>query len=694
MRGLRRHFQLLVLSVLAGLVPAVDLSAGENRWTSQGPPGGSFDLLAFDPATSATLYGTSGGLLLKSLDAGRTWRRIASPFFETGLTILRVDPRDSATLYAGTHDGVLKSRDGGETWLTANEGIPSSPSSYRSVLGLVLDPASSGIVYVSVFGKGVFRSADEGGTWLAINTGLPSVYPASLAIDPMNPHTLYVGMVIPSFVAPSQESPRTFPLMGGIYKSVDSGESWSATGLLQESIPVLEIDCNDPSVLYAGGSGIFRTDDAGPSWSTTYREEFQSTIRSLTIDSHLPGSVFASVPSTGLLRTVDGGESWQPIAEDLRTTRVGPLLVDPESPKVLYLGSERGGVFKSLDRGESWQSINDGFGGAAAGSVAADPRNPGIVYAGTDIGVFRSVDAGRNWERTGFNGGYVNLLVVDPLSSGTIYAATGGGVLAKSIDDGRTWAELDHRQPNVPYLPQVRDLVVDPDDSQILFAAADPGILRSVDGGRTWTSIDPFGGPPYHNVAKLAIDPRNGSVLYAGTWGGGVIKSVDGGRTWTATALSRGSTSVLELDPQNPDTLYAIQSGDLDYFGGYYKTMNGGRTWSRIEPTVPAPTLKVDPSNSAVLYAGTYGEGVLRSTDSGSTWSRYGAVVRQFARSLSVAGDGSAIYVATDVGVYDYRVRATRSIPFRPASVTSSHMAMKRISERVPKKPQPRVGAQ
>jgi photosystem II stability/assembly factor-like uncharacterized protein len=646
--------------MLAGIAATADALGGVGRWTSQGPPGGAVTPLAFDPVVPSTVYSVGEGQLLKSLDSGRTWRRISTPFF--GIGLLKIHSSDPQTLYAGTYDGLFKSTDGGENWFEINNGIQTRPWSYRTVSGLALDPKTANVLYASIYGSGVFRSSDGGATWTPTNLGLPSLYPGSLVIDPGTTRTIYVGMIAPTIVSLSGGS-IPVPMAGGVYKTTDSGSTWRACGLPGESIRALALDIRDPRVLYAGASAVYKTTDAGASWSTVYSGHYSSTVRSLTVDPHSPDTVYASLYSEGLLRTTDGGRSWEPIAQSLLATLVERLLVDPALPEVLYLGTDRGGVFKSVDRGMTWESINDGVAGARTGSVAVHPREPNVVYAGTLVGVFRSDDRGRTWQPTGFRDLNATLVVFDSRNPSTLYAATLHGILAKSTDEGRTWSRLEHRPPGLWYSPQVRSLVVDPDDSEILFAAADPGIRKSVDGGRTWTTIDPFGGPPYYGVVKLAVDPRD-STVYAGTGGVGVIKTIDGGRTWTATGLDRGSVTSLELDPGNPDVLYAI------YSGGRSRTNDAGRSWVLLDPLPSGTTMwKVDPSDSSVLYAGTQWEGVFRSADSGATWQLFGGPFRESVRDLAVSADGGAIYAATDRGLYDLQIRSARPVPFRPDSV-------------------------
>jgi len=201
-----------------------------------------------------------------------------------------------------------------------------------------------------------------------------------------------------------------------------------------------------------------------------------------------------------------------------------------------------------------------------------------------------------------------------------------------------------------------------------------------------WRSIGPsstngFWGKATGRVFSLLVDPRNSSVVYAGTHGGGVWKSQNGGSTWlplTDKQASLGAQS-LAFDPNNPDIIY-VGTG-VDYGGGILKSTDGGSTWTNYPGPFVGPfgadpifggsakinSIAVNPADSNILLAGTYPEfqskpGVFRSTDGGKTWANvlsgtpghnvafdptdgsiaYAALCGQFA--------GKGIYKSSDAG--------------------------------------------
>ena len=130
-----------------------------------------------------------------------------------------------------------------------------------------------------------------------------------------------------------------------------------------------------------------------------------------------------------------------------------------------------------------------------------------------------------------------------------------------------------------------------------------------------WTSVGPFlaGGL----ITSLAIDPSSAKIVYAAAEAG-VFKTLDGGAHWARSSSGLPLSSVLALvaDPSSPSTLYA-----MSMFHGLFRSSNGGLTWEvtadAVLPTDTALRLVVDPAG--VLYAGVFGAGVLKSLDRGQT---------------------------------------------------------------------------
>lgn len=142
--------------------------------------------------------------------------------------------------------------------------------------------------------------------------------------------------------------------------------------------------------------------------------------------------------------------------------------------------------------GAGWQNIGPGGGGWIK-ALAVDPHNPMIVYAGCDVGgVFKSVDGGETWQTAnqGLENDFINGIAIDPNDSQVVYAATPGGV-HKSSDGGKSWTIKRKGFPPVSrddFSAPVNTLAIAPDNSNILYAGIGP--RKPYDTGRFYKSID------------------------------------------------------------------------------------------------------------------------------------------------------------------------------------------------------------
>jgi photosystem II stability/assembly factor-like uncharacterized protein len=128
------------------------------------------------------------------------------------------------------------------------------------------------------------------------------------------------------------------------------------------------------------------------------------------------------------------------------------------------------------------------------------------------------------------------------------------------------------------------------------------------------------------NVGRLAIDPSRSATIYAGTFAGGVLKSNDGGASWTAINNGLSPSTYLNslvIDPLTPATLYV--GGAV----GVFKSADGGASWTAANNGLPASanisSLAIDPQNPVTLYVGAAFAGIFKSTDGGATWQPTGA---------------------------------------------------------------------
>lgn len=196
-------------------------------------------------------------------------------------------------------------------------------------------------------------------------------------------------------------------------------------------------------------------------------------------------------------------------------------------------------------------------------------------------------------------------LALDPTDASVLYVATHRGLLR--LDDDTSWS----------YVGEARDdfmgFTAHPTDPKTFWASGHPrmggnlGVIRSTDGGETWTRIGAEG-VDFHAMAASAADPER---LY-GFWRGAIQRSDDGGATWTV--VSQQLASGLATHPAEADTLYAATTRSLA------RSLDAGATWTELPGGVAAVGVAVDPSAPSTLYAGVQG-GVRKSADAGATWT-------------------------------------------------------------------------
>lgn len=207
---------------------------------------------------------------------------------------------------------------------------------------------------------------------------------------------------------------------------------------------------------------------------------------------------------------------------------------------------------------------------------------------------------------------------------------------------------------------RITDLAVDPTDADVVFAAtAEGGVIRTLDGGASWTPL--FDDQPSLSMGAVAIAASQPATIYAGTgepnggagsvvYGGtGVYRSDDRGDTWTPVGLeATGAIGRIRVDPQDPDRVFVAAVGDLwgpSTDRGVYRSLDGGATWEKVlyvNTSTGAVDLVMRPDDPDVLFATTWtrfrraeyfdyggsGCAVYRSDDGGDTWSIVGGGLR------------------------------------------------------------------
>lgn len=293
---------------------------------------------------------------------------------------------------------------------------------------------------------------------------------------------------------------------------------------------------------------------------------------------------------------------------------VGSVAADPTAPGTL-IATSYVGIYRSTDGGSHWAHVGDGIPSNYFGCSAVAAGPPVALYVG-GIGVYKSTDGGLTWgsASTGLPGGYINWLAASPADGQTLFACPANGGLYVTADGGGTWtatgAGLGTKSVRLP--------IFLPGDPSVMYAGAGPGgVYKSTDGGATWNPVGPM--MASIPVYSLTFDPANSQVLYAGSanYSGSVWKSTDGGATWNTANTGLGSKDV---------TYVAFLSGKLwaATSAGLYVSSDGAASWTAAGTDLPqawnGPITGV-PYAAQTLFATTYGLGLIRSTDGGSTWA-------------------------------------------------------------------------
>ena len=254
------------------------------------------------------------------------------------------------------------------------------------------------------------------------------------------------------------------------------------------------------------------------------------------------------------------------------------------------------------------------FRGGRSAAVTGVPNQPNLFYFGsTGGGIWKTIDGGRSWENIsdGFFGGSIGAITVSKSDPNVIYVGGGEKTVRGNVSSGY-------------------------------------GIWKSVDAGKTWTEA---GLKNSRHVPRIAVDPTNHDVVYAGVLGNiykptqdrGVYKSTDGGKTWRKTLFANENAGVVDLliDPTNPRILYAstwrVQRTPYSLSSGgdgsaLWKSTDRGETWTEIstkkgfpEGTLGIIGVTVSPVNNQRVWAIVEHKdkgGLYRSDDGGDTWKQ------------------------------------------------------------------------
>ncbi|MEK7115923.1 MAG: YCF48-related protein [Patescibacteria group bacterium] len=313
--------------------------------------------------------------------------------------------------------------------------------------------------------------------------------------------------------------------------------------------------------------GVYKTLDGGQTW--THKRTLVSgpkitgavasmSILTMVFDPQDRSTIYLGTAENGIVFTRDGGDSWQR-SKSLTTGRVNAVAVDAKNKCTVYAASGNK-LYKTSTCGLDWSQIffnprTD----VSFTRIAVDWYNPTILFAGSSDGdVFRSVDSGEHWQvAKRVDGIPITSIVIDPRDSRVIYAGTQSDWIWKSADGGVTWAQIKKQfGDDLPDARRIVQIVADPVAANVVYSVSKYGILKSLDGGASWTPQKLTSPPSTMKINALAIDPKNNQrLVFAGV--ATLQFSDDGGASWTPKKLPTTQTgSSLLIDPLETNTIF------------------------------------------------------------------------------------------------------------------------------------------
>jgi photosystem II stability/assembly factor-like uncharacterized protein len=225
------------------------------------------------------------------------------------------------------------------------------------------------------------------------------------------------------------------------------------------------------------------------------------------------------------------------------------------------------------------------------------------------------------------------MYMVYPVFLTNTYPSKSG--IYKSTDKGASWTQtsftpLENQRDlaaNGPYRMWGPKMAIDPTDPNIVYAGTGAsGILKTTNGGTSWSrltrlpsgiAVNAFGTNQYPGITGIQIDPGNTAIIFAASYGNGVYRSTDGGANWTRLTSGTGPTNGVRQ---------AVLSGNGTYFAidgsnNLWKYASGAWTEVLLASTAPVQAVAVDPFNSSHVIAAQYSGQLNESFNSGSSWS-------------------------------------------------------------------------
>jgi hypothetical protein len=447
--------------------------------------------------------------------------------------------------------------------------FPTNSSSGQIKNAVVIDDDDNFIVGAdssNSFGDpGLYISTDTGKTW--------SQAIANYSV------TAVFGSLKNGIIAASSPNPNV-NLSGGVFLSVDSGQTWIGLGLENKQITSVLQDAQDKIFALANGN-VFKFIDSTVSWEmeTNSVQAFQSLV------ALSPATIMASSEAAGMVRSVDEGAVWG--GGEIRGKDIFAI-TETDSGDIVC-GTLGSGIYRSVFGGTSWV--------ASAGTSPCDyiysfTKANGQLYAGSDCGILGSTDQGLNWEKRSDSLFPGSAYTLAGLPDGTLLAGTNFGMY-RSSDGGTNWHSSGLASSKVYFM----DISA---NNNIVVGTATDGVFLSSDGGINWINKGVI-----RDDIQTVFNTSSGKI-FVGVYGG-IYSSSDMGTTWQYRYFD--DSYVYTLENAGTGLVYA------GTYHGVFSSPDDGGTWHPTSDSGLAQqfVLSLFSSRQGYSLAGTYRGGIYRS---------------------------------------------------------------------------------
>jgi photosystem II stability/assembly factor-like uncharacterized protein len=583
------------LSVGDGIYKSTD--AGKT-WTHLGlRDGQQIAQMAVDPHNPARLFVAVAGHpygpnpergIYRSKDGGNSFEKVLFKNENIGGSGVMIDPSNVNTVYAtlwearegpwenagwnGPGGGIFKSTDGGTTWSQLSGGLPEAITQSN----LAISPSDPSRLLATVATKDIveiYVSSDAGASWHTITTdSRPKgrIGGGDLSVpkfDPKNPEIMYMVSTV-------------------TFKSTDGGKTWTAFRGAPggDDYQGIWINPDNPDIiLLTSDQGAIVTVNGGRSWSSWYNQP-TAQMYHVAADNAFPYRLCSGQQESGSAcissRGADGQitfREWRPVGLE----EYGYAAPDPLDPDIVY-----GGKLTRFDRrtGQAQYIMPEllrspEFRVVRTQPVQFSPIDPHLLYFAANT-LWTTRDGGRSWKQISpdltrktwevpasvgifasevkpTQRGVIYAIAASPLDINRVWAGTDDGQLWITTDGGSNWTNVT--PPTLSAWEKVAGLEASHSDPNTAYAAINtlrlndlrPRILRTRDGGKTWTEIV-NGIPSNENSNAVREDPKRKGLLFAATERT-VYVSFDDGDHWQSLRLNLPATSVRDVIVKDDD---------------------------------------------------------------------------------------------------------------------------------------------